>query len=87
MQISDLDKCLDEVTRTSKFKSLCYQAFLKASSHLHVTENTTPDLCAMIPSPHNGSDCICSVFGAENKCTQCSEWLKCCVTSFGQVLH
>lgn len=41
----------------------------------------------MLPSPRNGSDCICPIFGAENKCTQCSEWLTCCVTSFGQVLY
>lgn len=41
----------------------------------------------MLRSPHNGSDCICPIFGAENKSTQCSEWLTCCVTSFGQVLY
>lgn len=87
IEISDRDKCWDEITRTSKFRSLCYQAFLKASSDLHIIENTTPDLCAMLPSPHNGSDCICPIFGAENKCIQCSEWHTCCVTSFGQMLY
>lgn len=32
----------------------------------------------MLPSPRNGSDCICPVFGAKNKFTQCLEWLMLC---------
>lgn len=41
----------------------------------------------MLLSSHNGSDCICPIFGAEYKCTLCSEWLTCCVISFGGVLY
>lgn len=41
----------------------------------------------MLPSLCNDSDCICPIFEAEKKCTQCSEWLTCCVTSFEQVLY
>lgn len=64
---------------------LCYQAFIKASGHLHIIENTTLGLCAIVPSPYNGSDCIFPVF--ETEMHKMLRGLIRCVTGFGQGLY
>lgn len=86
IEISDWDKCLDEVTKTSKFRSLCYQAFLKVSNNLHIIGNTIPDLCAMLLVHVMAVVAFVQYLGLKIN-AHSAQWLTCCVTSFGQVLY